>query len=513
MSITQNQFVDAVQSAVDAPPKAGNKWDNLEALFASTGLRGNGAINNGGGADRTTRARQLATSKEHNGHTTRDVAEHSVYVIGGDSLSSYNSNSSNYIGQVVKSVETEHPTLQTCLIMVASPGSNVTPVHLIKRAGQTPPIPYQTWWPTLGTTDLPAHSAHSSSPAGGVPVAPGPIATNRIFFGPPGTGKSTAVKKLVGANKMVRTQFHPEYSNSDFIGSYRPVVGFELGTSNNIKGHDGTTLTRPVNYFAFVPGPLAQALEVAFTTPEHVYLVIEEINRGDCAAIFGDTFQLLDRDDAGRSEFGITPRSELLAYFSQRGVHYDIAADGRLYLPPNLSILATMNTSDQSLYPMDAAFKRRWHWVACPINFDDLLAHTAPVRPFLDDGTTKWDWIKLLEAINSNIVRERMEDKQVGPWFIKASKDGEISWDEFANKCLFYLWHDVFKDEQHGELSPFLTDGPATFSGVQQIIIEKGLTAAFKPEVLNPIISVAPPQPTESTHAEPAASEATESGS
>lgn len=326
-------------------------------------------------------------------------------------------------------------------------------------------------------------------------------ATNTIFFGPPGTGKSSEVNEMVASSPMFRTQFHPEYSHADFIGSYRPVVGSEADATNKILGHDGILGPRPVNYFAFVPGPLALALECAFASSCHVFLVIEEINRGDCAAIFGDAFQLLDRDDAGRSEFGITPKLELLAYFKARGINYDIAADGKLYLPPNLSLLATMNTSDQSLYPMDSAFKRRWQWVTCPIDFEQLLVYTGGVRPFLDDGKDKFDWIELVERINKKIVQDRMEDKQLGPWFIKPAKDGLVPWEAMLNKCLFYLWHDVFKDEQLLDLSPFKADGPKVFGEVQANIRDNGLAAGFKPELLIPIAAAAGPVTTEGEQA------------
>jgi hypothetical protein len=229
---------------------------------------------------------------------------------------------------------------------------------------------------------------------------------------------------------------------------------------------------------------LTLALEIAFGTNDHVFLVVEEINRGDCAAIFGDVFQLLDRDDAGRSEFGVTPKPELLQYFKSKKVNYDVAGDGKLYIPGNLSLLATMNTSDQSLYPMDSAFKRRWQWVACPIDFEQLLAYTNGIRPFLDDGKMRWDWIELIELLNNNIVSDRLEDKQLGPWFIKPAKNGLVAWDEFLNKCLFYLWHDVFKDEQLSDLSPFKTDGPEVFGEVQVNIRDNGLAAGFKPALL-----------------------------
>lgn len=501
MSMTKQQFVNAVQAAINAPSKSGTKWDSLEKLFADEGLRGNGAINNGGGADRTTRVRQLATSKQHNGHSTRDVANHSVFVIGGGTVAAYNSDPDHYVGQVVQALKDEHPAFDTCLVMVAMPNTPVTPVRLVKHSEQESQIPYKTWWPDLQVSILPTTGGSPSAAVAEPSRYSGVAGSNVIFFGPPGTGKSTEVKTMVGAATMLRTQFHPEYSHADMIGSYRPVVGSETDAANQVVGHDGVLIARPVNYFAFVPGPLALALECAFRSSDHVFLVIEEINRGDCAAIFGDAFQLLDRDDPGRSEFGITPKPELLAYFKAKGVNYDIAGDGKLYLPSNLSLLATMNTSDQSLYPMDSAFKRRWQWVACPIDFDQLLSHTGGVRPFLDDGKTKWDWIRIVELVNKNIVRDRMEDKQLGPWFIKPTKAGLVPWDAFLNKCLFYLWHDVFKDEQLSDLSPFKTDGPEVFGEVQANIRDNGLAAGFKPELLVPIAATVEAVAAESSQA------------
>jgi hypothetical protein len=312
--------------------------------------------------------------------------------------------------------------------------------------------------------------------------------TNTIFFGPPGTGKSTQVKRSIGSGKVVRTQFHPEYTHGDFLGTYRPVVGFETFSKDKITAHDGRSISKPTNYFAFVPGPLALALESAFGANDEVFLVIEEINRGDCAAIFGEAFQLLDRNDDGQSEFGIHAKSELITYFQSKGIDYDIAGDGLLYLPSNLTLIATMNTSDQSLQPMDSAFKRRWHWVACHVDYTELLSYAMGTRPFLDDGFSKWDWIEFLERLNRDIVSDRMEDRQVGPWFIKPDRSASVPFDVFLNKCLFYLWHDVFKDEQlSSDFSPFQKDGPTTFADLQKVIGEKGLPAAIRKELLTPV--------------------------
>ncbi len=311
------------------------------------------------------------------------------------------------------------------------------------------------------------------------------MGTNTIFFGPPGTGKSTQVKRSVGSGKVFRTQFHPEYTHGDFLGTYRPVVGFETFSTDKITAHDGRIISKPTNYFAFVPGPLTLALESSFRSQDEVFLVIEEINRGDCAAIFGEAFQLLDRNEEGQSEFGIHAKSELVAYFESQGVDYNIERDGMLYLPSNLTLIATMNTSDQSLQPMDSAFKRRWQWVACHVDYSELLSYTLGTRPFLDDGFNKWDWIHFLERLNSDIVCDRMEDRQVGPWFIKPDHSGSVPFGVFLNKCLFYLWHDVFKDEQlTSDFSPFKKEGPATFGDLQKVIREKGLGAAIKADLL-----------------------------
>lgn len=500
MIMTKDEFVSAVGAAVAAPAKSGAKWNHLEKLFADNGLRGNGALNNSGGADRTTRVRQLATSKSHNGQASRAVATHSVFVIGGDSVQDYKRDVAKYERLIEKSLEDEHSTFDSCLVVLAELNTPIRPVLLIKRGNDALPIPYEDWWPGLQVSIL-ARTAEVIIVEGA--ESPTSNAVNMIYFGPPGTGKSTAVKRQMGKAPNFRTQFHPEYNHADLLGSYRPVVGIEKDAANVVVGHDGIEIRRPVNYFAFVPGPLTEALECAFGSaslpevPTRVFLVIEEINRGDCAAIFGDAFQLLDRDEKGRSEFGITPKPELLAYLRGREIKFDIATDGKLYLPGNLSLLATMNTSDQSLYPMDSAFKRRWKWASCPIDFRQLREHTKSVPPFLDDGKTKWDWITLIERVNKNIVRDRMEDKQLGPWFVKPNTDGSVSFEDFLNKCLFYLWHDVFKDEQLSEFSPFDADGPSVFGEVQTNIQTNGLASGFKSSLLEGLAYESEPSPTD----------------
>ena len=305
-------------------------------------------------------------------------------------------------------------------------------------------------------------------------------ACNKIFFGSPGTGKSYTAKRLTQGSQTISTLFHPEYSYSDFVGSYRPVVGYEINSAE-ISTPSGIRIAKPVNYFEFVAGPMIAALVTAFnSSDEHVFLLIDEINRGECASIFGDIFQLLDRDDFGCSEYGLNLKPELEEYFVKRGIQYDFKGDGKLYLPSNLSIIATMNTSDQSLYPMDAAFKRRWEWVSCPINFEDVQKN-FPNEIFLFDGYQKWSWVRLLNSFNTAILNTNanMEDKQVGPWFIKPLSNAEINFDTFVNKFLYFLWHDIYKDEQQAIDSPFLP-GIKTFTKLQRAIKSEGLCAGFR---------------------------------
>ena len=179
-------------------------------------------------------------------------------------------------------------------------------------------------------------------------------------------------------------------------------------------------------------------------TSKPVYLIIEEINRGNCAQIFGDLFQLLDRDKAtGKSEFPIKADRDLVAHIeSVLGVNHEGVKNGELCLPPNLIIYATMNTSDQSLFPMDSAFKRRWDWEYVPIDYSkDIDSGKFTIK--LDDGT-EYLWVEFLEKVNDKIYdTTNSEDKQMGNFFIKKS----INTKEFVNKVMFYLWNEVCKEE------------------------------------------------------------------
>lgn len=194
--------------------------------------------------------------------------------------------------------------------------------------------------------------------------------------------------------------------------------------------------------YRFVPQTFTDAYIYAYThSTEQTYLVIEEINRGNCAQIFGDLFQLLDRKN-GISEYTIKADEDLAQYLrEQLGADSEGIKDGKLCLPANLNILATMNTSDQSLFPMDSAFKRRWEWEYVPINYaTDIKSGTFEIAI----GEKTYLWVDFIKEANKRIFDlTQSEDKQLGNFFIKHSVDEK----EFKSKVMFYLWYEVLRDE------------------------------------------------------------------
>ena len=193
--------------------------------------------------------------------------------------------------------------------------------------------------------------------------------------------------------------------------------------------------------YSFVPQAFLNAYIQAYKkSEEKVYLIIEEINRGNCAQIFGDLFQLLDRDAAGKSEYSIKADADLRAFLEEElGEDNQGIKDGELCLPSNLYIYATMNTSDQSLFPIDSAFKRRWDWEYEPIKYRNTD------WKIVIDGT-EYSWVSFQRIVNEKILRANSsEDKMLGDYFVNPS-DGVITEKVLLNKILFYLWNDVCKD-------------------------------------------------------------------
>ena len=194
--------------------------------------------------------------------------------------------------------------------------------------------------------------------------------------------------------------------------------------------------------YRFVPQAFTDAYVYAYThSTEQTYLVIEEINRGNCAQIFGDLFQLLDRK-GGVSEYKVKADKDLANYLIDKlGEDSEGIKDGKLCLPANLSILATMNTSDQSLFPMDSAFKRRWEWEYVPINYGTAIKSGSFE---ITIGEKSYLWVDFIKEANKRIFDlTQSEDKQLGNFFIKHSVDEK----EFKSKVMFYLWYEVLRDE------------------------------------------------------------------
>lgn len=278
---------------------------------------------------------------------------------------------------------------------------------------------------------------------------------NRILFGAPGTGKSYTLNKqkteLLGADNEIdyeRVTFHPDYSYANFVGTYKPVPTIDS------DGKDAIT-------YEYVPGPFMRiyvnALKNSRTDNVKPFLlIIEEINRANVAAVFGDIFQLLDRGDDFVSEYPIQATEDVKKYLAKE-LGGDPSDYNKIKIPDNMFIWATMNSADQGVFPMDTAFKRRWDFTYLGIDDNDYDLQGKYVY-LADDKSQKVEWNKLRKAINNFLAKEKInEDKQLGPYFISRSivvpKDGdEIDRDRFINtfknKVIMYLFEDAAKQKR-----------------------------------------------------------------
>jgi hypothetical protein len=268
-----------------------------------------------------------------------------------------------------------------------------------------------------------------------------------IYYGAPGTGKSHTIKEKEAAGlHCIRTTFHPDSDYATFVGCYKPHRDRESGN-----------LT-----YEFVEQAFLETYRQAWQNPQQeIALVIEEINRGNCAQIFGDIFQLLDRDDDGWSTYPIKADTDICDHLTDLAIpgypetmakRYgdDKTGYGFMAIPPNMSLLATMNTSDQSLFPIDSAFKRRWDWTYMKIKNHPEENYKIKL------SDKEYDWWEFIQRINEIIASMTSSaDKQLGYFFCKAAGDGTISPETFVSKVIFYLWNDVFKDYGFEDASLF----------------------------------------------------------
>lgn len=331
--------------------------------------------------------------------------------------------------------------------------------------------------------------------------APKPIGLQQIYYGAPGTGKSKTIKDLTFGESVIRTTFHPDSDYASFVGTYKPIteeVDLRDCYGKKVIDDDTKEVVKEERIaYKFIPQAFLEAYVEAWKklgskkseksdksynrihpalldTPEiftknkaskKQFLIIEEINRGNCAQIFGDLFQLLDRNEYGFSDYPIvadkdmqkylekefagceiTNKDEINQLYGEANMVKLIMKGERLVLPSNLYIWATMNTSDQSLFPIDSAFKRRWDWKYVPIREGRDKETNAKLNWYINTGDKQYNWWSFISKVNKLIGSlTNSEDKKLGYFFCKA-KDGEIDADLFVSKVIFYLWNDVFKD-------------------------------------------------------------------
>lgn len=303
-----------------------------------------------------------------------------------------------------------------------------------------------TWDEVEKTMQQPPTNSHTAPVSQTLKTKDEPADRQRIYYGAPGTGKSYRLNQELTAwapdkDNQFRTTFHPNYDYADFVGTYKPTLKKE---------------TKQLTY-QFVPQIFTNAYVQAWQNylngeQAPVFLIIEEINRGNCAQIFGDLFQLLDRDERNFSSYSIRPDADLTAYLAgefkklKSAEYSDILSGERLLLPPNFYLYATMNTSDQSLFPMDSAFKRRWNWKYFPIQDEGKKYQ-------IECGNKTYDWWQFLQTINQKITKlTNNEDKNLGYYFVKPDNGNTISAALFINKVLFYLENDVCKNYGREEI-------------------------------------------------------------
>lgn len=278
---------------------------------------------------------------------------------------------------------------------------------------------------------------------------------NLIFYGAPGTGKSHHVDEQTEGKIVTRTVFHPDTQNSDFFGSLKPAMS-------------GDNVT-----YSFQPGPLARAIVGASSGPDqHHFLIIEELNRAPAAAVFGELFQLLDRQENGAGAYAVDfPTPESAQWFKSQGY-----TPGKLILPQNLSIYATMNSADQGVYPLDTAFRRRWEQIYLPLYDDNKSSPDGTVVYQSKGGGKEIAWISFVRTLNG-FLQENFdfpEDRLLGAWFVK---NHELDAKAIPPKVILYLMDDLLR---HEDKSKMFASGLKTYGAIAKAIESKAIIFSEK---------------------------------
>lgn len=283
---------------------------------------------------------------------------------------------------------------------------------------------------------------------------------NLIVYGAPGTGKSWSINEkavnLFGSPDLFkRVTFYSQYSYSQFVGGYKPIPIYRdlNGISNIIDSNGKKTDKEPIISYEYVPGPFLEMILKAINNKDNNYLmIIEEINRGEAASIFGDFFQILDRDDTGNSEYRVSIDKELKEYIMSTDIDLSIKDDicnRGIYLPQNLYIWSTMNSADQGVFPLDSAFKRRWafEYVGIDDNENEMDSCSANIK-----GLGNISWNEFRHQINNILIDKKInEDKLIGPFFLKKEdfKRDESFEKAFINKVIMYLCEDCVRHNKN----------------------------------------------------------------
>ena len=267
---------------------------------------------------------------------------------------------------------------------------------------------------------------------------------NRILYGAPGTGKShnldEEVKKYFSNESLhERVTFHPDYTYGQLVGAYRPVPIYRASAGALLAADKMTDAGHhePLIDYSFVPGPFLRLLVRALKNPGHSFvLVIEELNRANAPAVFGEVFQLLDRDSSGEGKFSVMMPTEARDYLRSLGLPSSVQ------LPANLYLWATMNSADQGVMPLDAAFKRRWTFEYVPLNASESVTADWKIHLNFLKGSVSWNAFR--SAINNHLRRREIpEDRLLGPFFMRQEELG--GGHAFRNKLLLYLRDDVVR--------------------------------------------------------------------